>query len=94
LMPCVLSFQATLPKASVFIWKVHPVTTLVTETACLCSSAFMASCKLLANITCSVVKFIRKLVWSNFRLMSVSLPVMSPTSLGLHRSRMRICLSK
>jgi len=46
-----VSFQATLPKASVFIWKVHPVTTLVTETSCLCSSAFMASCKLLANIT-------------------------------------------
>jgi len=62
LMPCVLSFQATLLKASVFIRKVHPVTKLVTETACLCSSAFMASCKLLATITCPVVKFIRKLV--------------------------------
>jgi len=38
---------------------------LVTETTCLCSSAFMASCKFLANITCSVMKFIRRLVWSS-----------------------------
>jgi len=29
LMPCVLSFQATLPKASIFTIKVHPVTILV-----------------------------------------------------------------
>jgi len=94
LTPCALSFQATLP-ASVFTWKVHLVTILVMETACLCSNAFMAPgpCRLPANIKCSVVKFIRRLVWSSVRLMSASFLVTSPTSSDNHRSRMRICLS-
>jgi len=69
------------------------VTILVTETADLCSSAFTASCKLLANITCSVVEFIRRLVWSSIRLVSVSSLVTSATSSGNHRRRMKIRLS-
>jgi len=40
-------FKRPCRKASIFTWKIHPFAILVTETACLCSSAFIASCKLL-----------------------------------------------
>jgi len=39
-------FKRPCRKASIFTWKGHPFTILVTETACLCSSAFIPSCKL------------------------------------------------
>jgi len=65
-MPCALSFQVTLLRESVSIWKARLVTILVRVIAYTCSSAYTATCKHLVNITCSVVKFARRLAWSNF----------------------------
>ena len=68
---------------------------LVRATACTCLSASTVSYKHLIRITCSVVKFTQRLIWSNFRLMSAYLSVMSLTSLGNKSSpTTRTCLSK
>jgi len=81
-MPCALSSQVTLLQESVSIWKARLVTILVRVIACTCSSASTAWNKQLVNTTCSVVKFTRKLAWSNFRRMNAFLFVTSLTLFG------------
>ena len=73
--PCVLSFQVTLLRERVSTSKDQLVTILARVTACL--SASTALYNHLAITACSVVKFTRRLVWSNFRVMSACLSVMS-----------------
>ena len=61
--PVCFFFQVTLRQESLSTWKDLLVTPLVRVTAC--SSASTALCRHPMNTTCSVVKFTRRMVWSN-----------------------------
>jgi len=90
-MPCALSFQVTFLLESVSIWKARLVTILVRVITYTCSSAYTATCKHLVNITCSVVKFTRRLAWSNFIQMPKDLWLQMLKICGYRCRRVKIC---